>query len=69
MFEFFDFRGITVSTIRRNTNAEEKKHESQPQSADVKVEGEKNEELEKLNKQILELKDQNSDLLVGNFLS
>ncbi|XP_018571852.1 grpE protein homolog, mitochondrial [Anoplophora glabripennis] len=55
-------RGITVSIIRRNTNVEEKKKESGSQNVEVNG-GEKNGELEKLNKHISELKEQNSELL------
>ncbi|KAJ8958219.1 hypothetical protein NQ318_017360 [Aromia moschata] len=53
-------RCITLSNIRRNTTAEEKKDE--PQTVTDKNDP-KSEELEKLNKQIFELKEQNAELL------
>ncbi|KAJ8973575.1 hypothetical protein NQ317_001601 [Molorchus minor] len=56
-------RHIALSNIRRNTTAQEKTQEAQPQHAADNVEGSKNEELEKLNKQIQELKLQNAEIL------
>ncbi|CAH1977890.1 unnamed protein product [Acanthoscelides obtectus] len=57
MFAFFET--IVLSNVRRNTTAEQKAAEQK----DPPAEGEINVELDQLNKQVAELKQQNSDLL------
>ncbi|CAH1977889.1 unnamed protein product [Acanthoscelides obtectus] len=55
----FSNRTIVLSNVRRNTTAEQKAAEQK----DPPAEGEINVELDQLNKQVAELKQQNSDLL------
>lgn len=54
------FRSITISKVTLNSPEESKKQESDAASTTAQP----NEELEKFNKQIAELTEKNSDLLV-----